>query len=149
MTVQDHVVAEARRWIGTPYGHQSACLGAGADCLGLLRGVWRALYGDEPEALPPYSRDWDEPQGQEQLWQAATRHLTTKTLDQAAVGDVLLFRMRQGAVAKHLGLQSAIGAAPRFIHAYSGHGVVETALSQPWQRRIVARFGWPETPRQI
>ncbi|MEC8042057.1 MAG: hypothetical protein VX181_15355, partial [Pseudomonadota bacterium] len=68
---------------------------------------------------------------------------------QAAVGDVLLFRMRQGSVAKHLGLQSGVSAAPRFIHAYSGHGVVETALSQPWQRRIVARFGWPETPRQI
>jgi hypothetical protein len=43
-------------------------------------------------------------------------------------------------VAKHLGLVSATGAAPAFIHAYSGHGVVESPLSAPWARRIAARF---------
>ena len=32
-------------------------LGAGCDCLGLLRGVWRSLYGDEP-AVPNYRADW-------------------------------------------------------------------------------------------
>lgn len=57
-----------------------------------------------------------------------------------AAGDVLLFRMRAGGVAKHLGLVSATGAAPAFIHAYSGHGVVESPLSAPWARRIAARF---------
>ena len=36
------VVAEARMWIGTPYVHQASALGAGCDCLGLVRGVWRA-----------------------------------------------------------------------------------------------------------
>ncbi|NCO16648.1 MAG: peptidase, partial [Alphaproteobacteria bacterium] len=48
---QARIVAEARRWIGTPYVHQSSARGAGTDCLGLLRGVWRALYGVEPEAV--------------------------------------------------------------------------------------------------
>ncbi|MGB3409057.1 MAG: peptidase, partial [Jannaschia sp.] len=28
--------------------------------------------------------------------------------------------------------------------AYSGHGVVESPLSAPWRRRIVARFEFPE-----
>ena len=51
--------------------------------------------------------------------------------------------MKAGAVAKHLGIQSQVGASPRFIHAYSGHGVVESALSAPWARRIVARFDFP------
>ncbi|MBT8152533.1 C40 family peptidase [Epibacterium ulvae] len=135
---------EARRWLGTPYVHQSALRGAGCDCLGLIRGVYTALYGAAPEAPPAYSRDWSEPQGEERLWQAATRHLLDKPLGQAAPGDVILFRMRSGAVAKHLGLQTHCGAQARFIHAYQGHGVVESALSAPWQRRIVARFAFPE-----
>ena len=46
------VVAEARRWIGTPYVHQASSFQAGCDCLGLIRGVWRHLYGAEPERLP-------------------------------------------------------------------------------------------------
>jgi NlpC/P60 family putative phage cell wall peptidase len=139
--VRPEIVAAARGWIGTPYVHQQSVRGAGCDCLGLLRGVWREVAGAEPEAVPAYSMDWSEPQGDEVLWRAALRHLTPKLLRDAASGDVLLFRMREGAVAKHVGLQ-AEGAS--FIHAYSGHGVVESALSQPWRRRIVARFAFPK-----
>lgn len=140
----NEVVNEARRWIGTPYRHQASCRGVGADCLGLLRGLWRAQFGAEPEALPAYSRDWDEAQGEEALWRAAHRHLCTKQLGAEAAGDVLLFRMRQGAVAKHIGIAAEVGAGASFIHAYSGHGVVESALTAPWRRRIVARFAWPD-----
>ena len=52
------IVTAARLWIGTPYRHQAATRGAGCDCLGLLRGVWRHLYGDEPLAVPPYRANW-------------------------------------------------------------------------------------------
>lgn len=145
MTVfQQEIVSEARRWIGTPYVHQSSVQGAGTDCLGLLRGIWRALHGNEPEAVPAYSMDWSEPQGEERLWGAALRHLTPKDLTREEVGDVLLFRMRSGSVAKHLGVASVVGNASCFVHAYSGYGVVESALSLPWRRRIVARFQIPE-----
>jgi len=68
-------VLEARRWIGTPYVHQASLLGAGTDCLGLVRGVWRALLGPEPEAPPPYTPDWAEAQGRETLLEAAGRWL--------------------------------------------------------------------------
>jgi len=138
------IVAEARDWIGTPYVHQSSVKGVGTDCLGLLRGIWRALYGAEPEAVPPYSYDWSEPQGEERLWEAALRHLTVKDLGDAAEGDVLLFRMRSEGVAKHLGVASEVGAAPRFVHAYSRHAVLESALTAPWSRRLVARFSFPQ-----
>ncbi len=141
---QDRIVAAARDWIGTPYRHQAACKGAGTDCLGLLRGVWRTVLGAEPETPPPYSQDWSEPARIEALWQAAERHLRPKGLRDEAAGDVLLFRMRDGAVAKHLGIQGRIGAEASFIHAYSGHAVVESPLSAPWRRRIVARFTFPE-----
>ena len=141
--LQDRLVAEARTWLGTPYVHQMARHGAGCDCLGLVRGMWRAVYGQEPEAPPAYSMDWSEPQGEERLWAAALRHLVPKDPGDVGFGDVVLFRMKAGAVAKHLGVQSEIGATPRFIHAYSGHGVVESAMSAPWARRIVARFEFP------
>ncbi len=137
------IVREARAWIGTPYLHGASVKGAGCDCLGLLRGVWRAVEGDEPVAVPRYSADWDEPQRQEVLQAAARLHLREVALGAARPGDVLLFRMRAGAVAKHLGIQTEVGAAARFVHAYAGHGVVENALSAPWARRVVARFRFP------
>lgn len=138
------VVAEARSWIGTPYLHQASLKGAGTDCLGLLRGVWRRILGAEPEAVPSYTDDWSEPAREEVLLQAAERWLVRKDLYDADVGDVLLFRMRLGSVAKHLGIQSSVGEGAAFVHAYTNHGVVESPLSQPWQRRIVARFSFPD-----
>ncbi|RBI75724.1 peptidase [Roseovarius sp. TE539] len=146
MNVQGERAARAaREWIGTPYRHQASRRGAGADCLGLIRGIWREVVGTEPEQPPAYSMDWSEPAREEVLWQAALRHLRAKPTGQdEASGDVLLFRMRAGSVAKHLGLTGRIGAQASFIHAYSGHGVVESPLSTPWRRRIVARFTFPE-----
>lgn len=143
MSGRPEIVSAARAWIGTPYRHQAACKQAGCDCLGLIRGIWREVCGPEPETPPPYTMDWSEPQGEERLWHAALRHLVPKPLDHEEPGDVLLFRMRRGAVAKHLGIQSEIGPVPRFIHAYSGHGVVESPLSTPWRHRLVGRFEFP------
>ncbi len=135
---------EARGWIGTPYVHQASVRGAGCDCLGLLRGVWRALYGTEPERVPAYTPDWSEPARAERLWRAAARHLRPAPPGSEAAGDVLLFRMRAGGVVKHLGIAGATGPAASFVHAYSGHAVMESPLSAPWRRRIVARFRFPE-----
>ncbi|MEP1963156.1 NlpC/P60 family protein [Tateyamaria sp.] len=139
----NEIVAEARAWIGTPYVHQQAAKTAGCDCLGLVRGVWRGVYGSEPERPPAYSMDWSEPQGEERLWDAALRHLRAKPVGAPEVGDVVLFRMRAGSVAKHLGIQTQVGPQAAFVHAYSGHGVVESPMSAPWARRIVARFEFP------
>lgn len=144
MSLTENILAEARSWIGTPYRHQASAKGLGSDCLGLLRGVWRATLGAEPEAVPPYTEDWAEPQRREALREAAERWLLSKPLAEAEPGDVVLFRMRDNSVAKHLGIQSAVHPTPYFIHSYTGHGVVESPLSQPWQRRIVARFAFPK-----
>nr|WP_225026566.1 peptidase [Xinfangfangia pollutisoli] len=144
MSMAERAVAEARLWIGTPYVHQASCRGGGADCLGLIRGLWRALYGGEPCLVPAYTADWAEAARDERLLGAADLYLQPRPLWPAAPGDVLLFRMRTGGMAKHLGLQSAVGAVPRFIHAYSGHAVTESPLSAPWARRIAARYAFPE-----
>lgn len=144
MTAGAEIIAEARLWLGTPYLHQASVRGAGTDCLGLLRGVWRAILGHEPEMVPVYTDDWAEPSKDEVLLVAAQRWLREKPGQVPAVGDVLLFRMREGSIAKHLGFQSETGPHPRFIHAYTGHGVIESSLSAPWERRIAARFAFPE-----
>lgn len=144
MTRGQDAIVEARLWLGTPYVHQASCRGAGTDCLGLLRGVWRGLYGPEPQMVPAYTADWAEPSGEELLLQAGKNHLVCKSLQDEAAGDVLVFRMRAGRIAKHVGLQSQTGTAAHFIHAFSGHGVIESALTDPWRRRIAARFAFPD-----
>ena len=136
------LVACARDWIGTPYRHQASVRGAGCDCLGLLRGLWREVHGTEPEALPAYGPDWAETGRDEALRRGLDRHLRPSP-GPLAPGDVLLFRMRARSIAKHLGILTEAGTAPRFVHAYCGHGVVESPLSRPWARRIVAYFRFP------
>lgn len=140
----ENVVDLARAWIGTPYQHQASVKGVACDCLGLIRGIWRERRGAEPETPPPYTADWGEGGGQEVLMDAALRHLLSARRDEEPLpGDVLLFRMRAGAVAKHLGILSCGGDTPRFIHAYNGHGVIDSPLTAPWQSRIAARFRFP------
>jgi NlpC/P60 family putative phage cell wall peptidase len=142
------VVARARAWIGTPYRHQSSCKGAGTDCLGLLRGLWREILGPEPEAVPAYTPDWSEPARSEDLLAAAGRHLRPVPRAEARDGDVAVLRMSEAGVAKHVGIlaRSALGH-PTLIHAYSGHGVVESPLTPAWARRIVAVFRFPDRRR--
>lgn len=142
--IGEAALAEAKSWLGTPYVHQASVKGAGCDCLGLVRGVWRALYSGEPERVPAYTADWSEASRDERLWRAALRHLQDASANDFCLGDVLLFRMRESAVAKHVGIVSAVGSAPKFVHAYTHHGVIESPLSEPWQRRIVGRFVFPE-----
>lgn len=134
------IVAEARAWIGTPYRHQASLKGVGCDCLGLVRGVWRELIGDEPERAPAYSRDWAEASGEESLANAARAHLIE--IDPAAFlpGDVLLFRYRERYPAKH----AAIVSAPSLmVHAHDGAAVAEVAIAPWWRRRLAYAFRFP------
>jgi NlpC/P60 family putative phage cell wall peptidase len=143
--LRTEIVCAARGWIGTPYRHQSSTKGQGADCLGLLRGVWREILGKEPETAPSYTADWSEQSGEERLWAAAARHLKRVDMRVNAHGDVVLFRMRAGSVAKHLAILGGDGGGfPTLIHGYSGVGVVETPLTQAWARRIVAQYEFPD-----
>jgi len=136
MTQRKAIVKAARGWLGTPYHHQASLMGVGSDCLGLIRGIWRELYGPEPEAMPPYTQDWGSATGSEMLIEAACRHLVKLAdVSGAEPGDVLVFRMRDCGVAKHAGVISALPASgpfergrARLIHAQEGLGVVEINL---------------------
>ena len=135
----DEIVEAARLWLGTPYRHQAATLGAGCDCLGLLRGVWRTLYGSEPIALPPYRADWRDMNHAEALLGAAARLLVPACLPPAA-GDVVLFRLNGLPLPKHCGI---LVAPDRFIHAQERLGVIEGNLTEGWRRRIAAAYAFP------
>lgn len=137
------VLAAARSWLGTPYRHQASVKAQGADCLGLVRGVWRDVVGAEPEAAPPYGPDWAEAGGEELLWTAARRWLVEIPVGRARAGDVLLFRMAAGVPAKHCAILSDEVGDGRMIHAYWGRAVVESWMGQWWRRRLVAAFAWP------
>lgn len=140
MPSRQDIVTAARAWIGTPYRHQASCRGAGCDCLGLVRGVWRDVYGAEPEAPPPYSPDWGEAGAVEHMLVAASRHMTPITIESARGGDTIVFRMREGRIAKHIAILSR---ASTMIHAQSRDRVREIALAPYWRRHVVAAFVFP------
>ncbi|MFB9139704.1 NlpC/P60 family protein [Maritalea porphyrae] len=135
------IVSRAREWLGTPYRHQSATKGSGCDCLGLIVGIWRELFGDHKFELPPYSRNWRDQSHAAQLRALADRHLMLLEKADLKSGQVVLLRMHTGLPAKHC----AIVTEPnRFIHAQERVGVVEVPISNWWRRRIVAQFEFPE-----
>ena len=144
MTPQEaRVLREAQRWLGTPWHHQASRCGVGTDCLGLARGIWRALYGREPYGLPSYPRT--VPAGSaEVILDLAGRYLQPVPQPRARVsarpGQLLVFRMHRDFPARHLAILSA---PTRMIHALSDRAVMETGFSAWWQKRCVAVYAFP------
>ncbi len=134
------IVRLARGWLGTPYHHQASVRGVGADCLGLLRGVWRDVYGRDAELPPAYTRDSAEAHGREELMAGASRHLQQVPAAEMRPGDVLIFRLRGTVSAKHVGL---LATETKFIHAVEGAPACEVTLQGWWRRRIAAVFAFP------
>ena len=140
MLTRSTVVAEARSWTGTPYRHQASLKGVGCDCLGLVRGVWRALFGAEPECAPLYAPGWAEASLEDALAPAAARHLIAIGCDEFSDGDVLLFRWRTGMPAKHAAI---VTSADTMVHAHDGAAVTEVAIAPWWRRRLAYAFRFP------
>lgn len=144
---RDAIVAEARSWIGTPYRHQASKRHVGVDCIGLVRGVWRALVGDEPEKAPNYSPLWAEEKSDELLLNTFRKHLVEKDAKAVRVGDepfghgdVVVMRMHPRGPAKHAAITTQDGT---FIHAYAGNACIESPVPDEWRQKIVARFDFP------
>lgn len=147
MRTRAEVVAEARRWIGTPYVHQGRQRGIACDCAGLIGGVavalgllpadwWETAF--DPE-FAGYAR---VPDG-DALLHIAARFLTPIEPAQAGPGDVVLIRWRRDP--QHFGL---VADHPEgglsVIHAASQQGrVLEQGLREAWQRRMVGAYRLP------
>lgn len=132
------VVAAARGWIGTPYRHRAALRGAGCDCLGLVRGVWRDLGGSYV-SLPNYRAHWRDLRHADELLALAQSHLRPAEAGPIA-GQVMLFRLGPSLLPRHCGIALDAG---RFVHAQEGLGVVEANLTEGWRKRIAGLFDFP------
>lgn len=142
-TTKADVVEIARKWLGTPYRHQTSTIGRGTDCLGLLRGIYRELYGKEPDYPHDYRPTWAEerPRGIEPMVEAAKHHLIPLPAGGAVAGDVVLIRVRVKSAVKHCGVLAPNG---QIIHAYDRHCVTEEALRPSWAKpRNCYYFAFP------
>lgn len=148
----NRVVELAREWIDTPYHHQGSLKGSGTDCLGLMRGIWRELYGGEPEMPPPYTQTWGDYDKQETMLEAAERNLEKVAMAPNSArfivrprevhwepGAVLFFRRLPGNVAKHC---AVLTGSETMVHAYSGVGVRETSVGI-WDKHVAGIFRFP------
>lgn len=136
--ISEDVVMAAQTWAGTPYRHQASAKGVGCDCLGLIRGVWRELYGGEPEALRPYSMDWAEASDCDPLLDAARRHFRQTVM--LSPGTLILFRWKPELPVKHCGIHLG---SDRFLHAYERNCVMASPLVPQWRRKIAGLFDFP------
>lgn len=134
------IIEQARSWQGTPYLHQASLKGSGCDCLGLVRGVWRAIYETEPEKTPAYSPDWAEAAKIDQLAFAARRHMLEIPCHDYQPADLLIFRWRPGLPAKHLAI---VTTPTKMVHAQQGACVCEVPISPWWKRHIAYAFQFP------
>lgn len=139
--INDRVVELARTWLGTPYHHQASVKGVGVDCIGLVRGVYRELYGFEPSEKLNYSMDWGDANRHEGLIAVGIKYLEPVALSDIVPGNVILIRWKDDRVAKHCMLVSGINRA---IHAYNRSPVAEIHLSEWWRQRIVQAFAFPQ-----
>lgn len=141
MEIGGRIAKVALSWLGTPYRHQASRNQIGCDCLGLVLGVWREIYGMPPATPPVYSADWAEAGGTDRLMEAAEYFCIRQERAEPRRGDLLLFRWRPHLPAKHCAIALA---ADEIIHAYEGHAVLVSTLVPQWRRRIAGVFEFPK-----
>jgi NlpC/P60 family putative phage cell wall peptidase len=116
--------------------------GVGCDCLGLVRGVWRALYGAEPEPRRPIARTGPSWAARAPAGEALDRRLIPLASPPPARATSCCSAWRPRRPAKHCAIRSA---DDRMIHAYWGRACVESWLGRWWRERLVAAFRFPES----
>jgi NlpC/P60 family putative phage cell wall peptidase len=141
--VQDIIIKEALEWVGTPYKHQASLKGKGSDCVGLLFGIWKTIYGKFPDdfVIPYYTPNWAEETKDNIMVNVCKKYLEEIPLNAYIPGDIMLYRMLRSAPVKHC----AIVVSPdSIVHAYSGHGVIKTSLLHGRNSQLMHVFRFPE-----
>jgi cell wall-associated NlpC family hydrolase len=85
-----HVVAEARRWIGTPYHNGADVRGAGVDCGMLIVRVFVDCGLTPPFDPRPYPPDWHLHRGEEKYLGFIFAHCVEVDVPEA--GDIVVFK---------------------------------------------------------
>jgi NlpC/P60 family putative phage cell wall peptidase len=133
------LIAEARSWIGTPWRHQAAIKGVGADCVGFVRGAAEPFVGKVPLATD-YTTTWQLYRAEPRMYREFAARCEEVALDQFKPGDILLFGFGKGP-AHHCGYAAPEG---HIIHCYREAGsVVEQDLTDWWRRKLRHAFRVP------
>jgi NlpC/P60 family putative phage cell wall peptidase len=132
ISTQDRIVAEAQRWIGTPYRHSADVFGVGVDCAMLLVRVFCDL-----ELIPmfdprPYATDWHLHRSEEKYLGGVMRYAVK--VDEPQPGDVALFKF--GRCLSHGGIVDAVSPEITMIHADLSAGRVERTEVRRWADRL-------------
>jgi NlpC/P60 family putative phage cell wall peptidase len=85
------VVAEARRWVGTPWRHMADIRGAGVDCAMLLVRVYVGVGLVDPFDPRPYPPDWFLHRSEERFLGFLLDR--SVQVEKPEAGDVMLFRV--------------------------------------------------------
>lgn len=137
--LNDAVVQEARKWLGTPFRHRGRIKGAGVDCIGLAVGVARAL------GLPVIDRlDYPRRPEAERLRAGLAAQLE-QVPQHARPGDLL--RLAVNGKATHVAILSQLpDGRPGLIHAYAPcRKVVEHGWNGRWPGPVVEAWRFPMT----
>jgi cell wall-associated NlpC family hydrolase len=124
MTKREQIVAEARRWLRTPWHHRQRCLGAGVDCVMLLCEVYEAC-GVIPHVEPEYYPiDIMFHRGGEPV--IAWMERLADEVEKPEVGDVVIYKF--GHSFSHAGIVIGDG---QIIHAFRTYGqVVQSSIDE-------------------
>ncbi|RLJ20809.1 peptidase P60 [bacterium endosymbiont of Escarpia laminata] len=126
----DQVIAEARTWVGTPFGHQGRIKGRRVDCAGVIIGVARALGLSQFD-----SRDYGRSPNPERMGAILRSELIEIPVIDAEPGCV--FWMAFDADPQHV----AIYTGTNLIHAYSmAEKCVEHRMDSQLRTKIRAAF---------
>lgn len=129
MNTRERIVAEAERWLRTPYHHMADVLGVGVDCAMLPVRVFCDL-GLLPTFDPrPYPHDWMLHRSEERYLSFITPR--ARQVETPQPGDLALFRF--GRCAAHAGIVCEHGY---MIHAHLPAGRVCRAEIAPYLPRL-------------
>ena len=127
------IIQIARSWVGTPYYHHQRRKQIGVDCVNLILGI-----AEELGYKIPTRNYYALPNGQE-LIQELDSHLIKIDQSQAAIADILCFKLSFVGLPTHVGIKSDRG----LIHADARtEKVVETELGY-WERLTVGAWSFP------
>jgi len=88
---RQRVIAEARKWLGTPWHHNARVLGAGVDCAQLLVAVYHAAGLIPDIDAGEYAPDWALHRSEERFLAMVSKYAVP--VDEGVPGDVVMYRV--------------------------------------------------------
>ena len=138
MLSRDDIVAEAERWIGTPFHWQGAVRGKGCDCKGLIVGVARDLGLPEAQSVAAAMRAYQTNFPADVMLHGLQQSLIETR--EPLPGDIMAMEIGFVPGPRHLAI---IAHGGRMIHCY-GKGpacVISAPIGK--SRKVHSYWTWP------